>query len=218
MIQNIYFIVHKEKEPERYKSILNIIDKFGFKNYSILKQLWASDITYDMRRNLCKTNRTSLLHGRIHPLSNGEISLFLNYISCLKEIRETYTDGYFIIFESDILLNSNFNAELEKVLELAKNNNDWDIINIGSGQQEVPENIIPGLHLYKAKRNRCAEGIIWKYSAVCKFLDYVKDIDGPIDTKMDVFCEFDGGFNIYWAHPPLVYQGSKCGVFQSYLR
>jgi GR25 family glycosyltransferase involved in LPS biosynthesis len=228
MINHIYFIVHQENEPERYSSILNIIEKNGLTNYTISKQLWADDITKEMYQDSCKSNRALLFYCGSNSkriLSNGEVSLFLNHMSYLKQIRDNYTDGYFIIFESDVLFHDDFKVKLEKVLELAEKNDDWDIINIGSGNgYDLPgkwnrdNKILPGLNLYKEARNRGTDGIIWKYSAICKFVDYVQDIDAPIDAKMDFFSEFDGGFNIYWAHPALVYQGSVCGKFKSYLR
>ena len=219
-ITQIYFIVHPQYEVNRYNSILEAIKKLNIQNYTISnKLLWSNDITASLRSTLCKSNYSMSLHNRYHPLSNGEISLFMNHMLYLNEIRSNYKDGLFIIFESDVLFEDNFNEKLETVLKLSQNI-DWDIINLGKGGGHLPADsvILPELNLYKSKINRCAEGIIWNYSGICKFLDYVTDIDCPFDTKMDVFSEYEGKFNIYLAHPPLVYQGSMCGLFKSFLR
>ena len=214
MIKQYYIIVNQDNEPERYESILNIIKTYNIKDYTIKKQLWANDITDDQYNEIAKYNRAMKFHGRELPLTKSEISLFMNHISYLKEIKETYNEGYFIIFESDVLLYDDFNKKLEQIIELSKEV-DFDIINMGTGGGEIPTIIMPNLSLYKERRNKCTEAIIWSYKGVCKFLEYVKEIDAPIDTKIDVFSAFDGGFNIYWAHPPLAYQGSLSGIFKS---
>ena len=96
-------------------------------------------------------------------------------------------------------------------------------MNIGEGAcNQLPRDRIEGnLDIYKETINRCAEGIIWNYKSICKFLDLfgeTTDIDSPIDTKMDYYSEIKKCFNIFWSHPPLLYQGSVKRIFNSYLR
>ena len=75
------------------------------------------------------------------PLTNGEISLFLNHIECLKKIRKEYSYGNFIIFESDVLFRDIFNVNIRTVLNQIPNINNWDIINIGDGTRDYDEEI-----------------------------------------------------------------------------
>jgi hypothetical protein len=216
MINQYYFIVNIDYEPERYDSIISAINTLKLKNYTIKKGQWANEISDEYYNEIANYKDHMKIFDRDFSLSKAEISLFINYMSCLNDIRNNYTDGYFVIFESDAIFNDNFNENLETVIKLAENI-DYDIINIGDGTSPKPENIKPGLNLYKQKRNKGSDAILWKYSAVCKFIDYVKIIDFPIDSKIDVYSEFDGGFNIYWAHPSLVYQGSFNGIFKSHI-
>lgn len=228
MVDHIFFLVNPGYEPERYKSVIEIVQNQKFSNYTLFTHTWGCEITESMRSHHCKTDTTMRYHGRnmeTNPLSNGEISLFLNHIECLRNIRSSFSEGLFLIFESDVLLNDNFEENLKKVITMSRNYT-WDIINIGEGNAaDLPKSrpIENSLQLYHEKINRCSEGILWNYNAVEKFLDYYEktcDVDGPIDTKMDVFSEFVGGFDIYWAQPPLVYQGSvRCShIFPSFLR
>jgi len=226
MIHHTFFLVHPKYEPERYLSILGAIQRQKIENYTIFSHTWGCDITESMRTALVKSDTSMRYHGRTmdtHPLTNGEISLFLNHIECLQTIRKSFRSGNFLLLESDVLFQDNFESNIKKVLDMSKECT-WDIINIGEGNAiDLPKSrpIENSLQLYHEKRNRCTEGILWNYSAVVKFLEYYEktcDIDGPIDTKMDVFSEFVGGFEIYWAHPPLVYQGSVRNIFRSLLR
>jgi GR25 family glycosyltransferase involved in LPS biosynthesis len=225
MIKHTYFICNQEKEPERYHSILKQINEINMTDYTFSCFIWGNDITPEIREQWCKSDTTMKYHGRDMiscPLTNGEISLFLNHIYCLKEIRKIYNEGCFCIFESDVLFKPSYNINLQKVLEISKEYTDIDIINIGTGcggKYSIPKSkpVCNYLTLYKEKKNKCIEGIIWTYHGICKFLDYFEkenDIDGPIDTKIDVLSEFIGGFNIYWANPPLVNQGSITGLFK----
>ena len=227
MIIHTYFLCNKEKEPDRYNSLVKQIKELDINNYSFFSYIWGDEITSELRNKWVKSDTSMRYHNRdmiTKPLSNGEISLFLNHIECLKQIKENYQSGYFLICESDVIFKDNFNNNLNTIFNLINNKNDIDIINIGSGNGiDLPksEPIKSELALYKEKINRCTEGIIWTYNGVCKFLEYFEktlDIDGPIDTKMDVFSEHIGGFNIYWVHPSLVYQGSVIGIFKSILR
>lgn len=228
-----FVIINKEKEQHRYKNFLTQIENknlHDFLNIHYFNHCWKNDITPEIRKKYCKSDWTMKKHGRNmidKPLTNGEISLFLNSIECLKNIRSKYNNGYFLILESDVILKKEFcKNRLYEIINNIKNIQDLDILNIGTGPEDyfihhgypkTPPIIINKDKYYKENINKCTEGIIWKYSSICKFLDYFeKDecIDGPWDTKMDVLSTYIGGFNIYWSEP-IVNQGSICGLFKT---
>ena len=166
-----------------------------------------------------------------NPLTTGEISLFLNWIFGLKQIRETYSKGNFLILESDAIFTNNFNEQrISKILTDINSIENLDILNIGEGLSHYfKKNGFPKTKpiiqnndkYYKENLNRCSEAIIWKYTSICKFLDYFEkenDIDGPIDTKMDVLSTYVGGFNIFWPKDYLIRQGSNLKLFKSTVR
>jgi hypothetical protein len=196
-------------------------------DYSFFTYIWSNEITPEIRATYCKTDTCMKYHSRdmiTNPLLNTEISLFLNHIQCLRHIKHTYTNGYFAIFESDALFYNNYLDHINIILNQAIHKNDIHIINIGEGNCNIKPSSVPiqaGLHIYKEKTNKFTEGIIWTYEGVCTFLEHfdkTSDIDGPIDTRIHVYSEIYGGFNIYWAYPPLVYQGSISGKFNSNIR
>lgn len=231
----LYFLCNKYKEPDRYNLLLKQINQTNLCNYEFFNYIWGNQITPELRKKYCKTDYTMTFHGRsmiTKPLSNGEISLFLNHIECLRKIRRDYSEGLFLIMESDVIFQdvNNFNSQLNDLFNSIKMlDNEWDIINIGNtkpwfNNKKYYKNIpvcINNIQFYKEKINRCTEAIVWNYKSVCKFLDYYEvneDIDGPIDTKMDVFSEFMGSFNIYWNEPTFITQGSTIGIFKTLLR
>lgn len=232
-----FVIISKENERERYRNFLTQVVKYKLHeilNIHYFKHCWKTDITEEIRKKYCKSDWTMRKHGRNmkdKPLTNGEISLFFNHIECLKKIRKEYSDGNFIIFESDVLFRDIFNVNIRTVLNQIPNINNWDIINIGDGTRDYMKKYmghpktkpieIGNNKYYKENINCCIEGIIWNYNSICKFLNYYEqkeDIDGPIDTKMDVLSTYIGGFNIYWLEPSLVSQGSMLKIFKSTVR
>ncbi len=171
-------------------------------------------------------------HGRkksVKPLTKGEVSLCLNNIECLKKIKATYNNGYFLILESDFIFNDNFEENIIILCDYLKNNNvNFDIINIGTGfrdqmthllKKNQPLIINEKIKLYEEKHNCCTEGILWNYNSITKFVNYFnksEDINGPWDTILDELHRFID-WKIIMLDPPIVKQGSIIGLFKSEL-
>lgn len=230
-----FILIREEKEPERLKKIKSQILNLNLNEYldiHFFNYCWKEDITEQVRNKYCKSDWTMKKHNRNmidHPLTQGEISLFLNYIFCLKRIRDTYTEGNFLILESDAIFTDNFNKEtIKQTINDMNLIEELDILNIGEGvpnyfygYPKTKPTIVNNNKYYRENLNRCTEANLWKYIAVCKFLDYFeenKDIDGPIDTKMDVLATDLGGFNIFWPEKYMIRQGSHLKIFNSTLR
>jgi len=216
-----FFVCNEVFEPNRFKFIKEQIEDMKLENYHFVSSTWSNDITPEIRNEWVKSDTSMLCHGRNwinSPLRNAEISLFFNHLECLKKIRKEYDSGLFVIFESDVIFEPNYLANLETVISLLDDN--IDCVNIGYGHRMNPKNPKDTLSLYHTNLNKCAEGILWTYKGICRFLDEFEkknDIDAPFDTKMDVMSN-NKVFSIYWAHPPLVKQGSIFGKFKSFLR
>lgn len=222
-----FVIISKKNEPERYKNFLKQVvnnELHTFLNITYFGYCWKNDITHEIREKYCKSDWTMKKHGRNmkdKPLTCGEISLFLNNIECLKKIRKNYKKGIFLLIESDTIFKNNFNKKnIMKIINDINTIEDLDILNIGTGVEKYfmlrgyPKTQ-PIIHnknkYYKENLNKGTEGILWTYKSICKFLKYFEekyDIDGPIDTKIDVFSQYSDIFNIYWSEWPLLFGGS----------
>ena len=133
MITNTFFLCNKNKEKERYDSVIEQINKNNIDNCSFFTYIWGDEITPEIRKTYCKTDRTMRYHNRsilYYPLLNSEISLFLNHIECLRYIRKTYSEGYFAIFESDVLFYNNYNDNIKNILNQASHKNDIHIMRV----------------------------------------------------------------------------------------
>lgn len=231
---HIFFLCDKSNEECRYNHLRRQISqvKMPTDKYEFFTHIWGNQITQTIRDKYCKSDFAMQMHNRnmkTKPLTNGEISLFFNHIECLRKIRSEYTDGLFFIFESDVIFQNNFSENINNICTELNGIGEWDVINVGEGTREYLKRFghpksLPikknTFTFYNENIHSCAEGLLWNYNSICKFLSYfelTEDIDGPIDTKMDVYCEI-GDFKIIWAYPTLVYQGSISGLYNSSLR
>lgn len=234
-----YIILNKKYETERHEFLNKQINSLNLSNIldiTFSKNLtWKSEITEEFLQKHCTDDYTMKKHGRSmkkRPLSKGEVSLFINYITILENILKNEPhEKYVLILESDVVFKDNFKENLKEILNNLNHLKDLDIINIGEGSQNwvkrhgYPKTepiIINKYKFYKENVNKWAEGIIWKVSSIKKFLNYYNKtqiIDGPIDTKMDIFAKESKNFNLYWPEKTIVTQGSykKSGLFKSTL-
>ena len=229
----IFIICSKEFEKKRYEHSLKELKKISKINIDIeyFDYIWGHEITDDIYKKYCKTDKSMCKHGRlmsIKPLTNGEVSLVLNHIECLKKIRKMYNnyDGYFLILESDFILLDNFKNNINNLLTFIYNQKiNFDIINIGKGQRPEHQRsyitdesfkINDSIYIKSAKINCCSEAILWNINSIIKFLNYFEkeeDINGPWDVILDTNNIND--WKLFWLYPYIVSQGSINGIFTS---
>lgn len=220
---NIFIICNKQKEQKRFlhseEQISKHLSKFNVKiNYYY--HIWADEITDDIYKKYCKTDKSMIKHGRnmkIKPLTKGEVSLVLNNVFCLKKILKEFKEGYFLVIESDFFLFDNFYKNLEKVVNFIQLRNlNFDIINIGKGFRQYIKKkelnkiiktvkIDEELSLVKTNINCGAEGLLWNIQSVKKFIQNFEkdnDVNGPWDTILDTI-EYE--FQLYWTSFPFLH-------------
>jgi len=210
------FVVHYDKLTKRKDSIIKQLSKYNF--------------DFEFISNHGKENLTHEDKNMFRSISDGEISVALHHIECYKRIVEKKID-YALILEDDILLCNNFRQILE--LYIKELPSDWEMLFIGDGcGLHIDKNLlIPEKHIYKKDNvnngkkhggatrcldsylisNKCAKIIIEKL----KLPNYT--ILAPVDLWMNCVIR-NNNFNVYWAEPTIVTQGSENGIFKSTLR
>ena len=220
---NIFIICNKYKEQKRYLHCLEQVRKH-LDNYNVkinyYYHIWADEITDDIYKKYCKTDKSMIRHGRsmkTNPLTKGEVSLVLNNVFCLKKILKEYKEGYFLILESDYFLFDNFYENLEKIINFIQDSNlEFDIINVGTGFRGYIKKkklnkvtntikIDEELSLIQTNLNCGAEGLLWNIESIKKFIQNFEkesDINGPWDTILDVL-EYE--FKLFWSSFPFLH-------------
>lgn len=212
-LQHIYCICDKEKEPERFKFINEWLSSTFDKSFYTIKSYCYKDTITTKDLFDYSLSRTQL--------RKSESSLMVNYFKIMDEIEEKYTQGQFLIIESDVLPLKKWDSLLTFLLLKIKDL-DYDFLHIGNGCNLLPtmygHHIKHSPDIYLCPKARCTESIIWSYNGVKKFNKKRKEyelINQPLDFHFDNIIEQDEKNKVYWSYPSVFIQGSQNGKYKS---
>lgn len=224
-MDKIYIICSEEYEPERKENMETQLENGNFNKNKIeyFCKNWKTDLNLEIKYDDCIFENLNL----------GEISVFINHMEILKNIKNNFTEGNFLILESDAYAYPGLEFTQNKIDKILEFNNNWDIINIGGSCQQLFQEhgypktepiLFDNTKFYNENRLICIESLLWNYNSICKFLNlfdnfkkkYNYKIHLQIDVLLDFFVE-NNQLNLYWIHPYLVKQGSG-SVWKSNIR
>jgi GR25 family glycosyltransferase involved in LPS biosynthesis len=217
-ITHIYIIGNETKEPERVSYLKEYFKSEN--NVTFFQPTYKDTITDAEMKKYVPINES--LHNR--PLRMSEISIFLNFIYLFEKILSTYSEGYFLVLESDVLFVRDHKDYLEAILKDIKTYN-IDCTSIGFGCNLVPPRVnIESNTLQYARMTqvRCCDSMIFSYSGIKKVYNYIqiflksgKSLNQPIDNFLQTYFENNLDYIYVWAWPPLCIQGSQNGKYKS---
>jgi GR25 family glycosyltransferase involved in LPS biosynthesis len=188
---------------------------------SVLRQFKNNDISeFDLIEIYNKEDLTKNNLEKFDNLKLSEISLFLKHIS----IYEKYLDNrdYIVVLEDDFIIKNNIdiNKNIEKLINEANNNGDWDLIFSGECCNLHYKNIENEKNLYRTNFSRGTCMYIININTTNKLIEIFnseKKIIKPIDHWFNYILD---KYNMisYWSEPTIVMQGSEINVFPSSLR
>ena len=223
------YLIHYTRAIDRNKFMTD-----QFKKYNITSRVkWIEkhdqeDITY-MDYSVNFTSKIGNFNSRIPPSMKGVLEDFYfkpSEVSCALKHKQAMIDfvntknKYYFVMEDDIIFEDNFIEKLNGYFESLPD--DWDALFIGSGGgKRIDESLIsPGKYWYYKEypKDRCTDSIIMKRKTVKSILSNLNTygLAFPFDHEITFWLELDSS-NVYWLEPPLIKQGSQCGVFKSLL-
>jgi len=202
------FVMHYSKLVERKKHIVEHFAKHGITEYEFI-ELYDKDSITDTERSIYEGNFHSAL-----------MSLHLKHLHAYRQIADKYDTA--LIFEDDVILSDNFLTKLN--LYLTQIPATFDMVYLGDAcNQHIPTNVqSPNTYIYRNENgySRCTDSyIISKKSAkkICSILDTLQEkISAPIDHWLNQICS-KNNFEVYWAEPTIVTQGSHNNTFRTSL-
>jgi glycosyl transferase, family 25 len=214
MIQDLFkkgiFVIHALKGYERHEK--RIIELFG-KNEMAFEFVTDGDPSHFSDEILNKYFIPEIKT----KMSDGVLSCTLNHIYALEKMVEKNLD-YALIFENDPCFLGNFTEKLKKLENEIDKLNEGFIVSLENTSLRLPSiwSTKKGKHLYEATTCRqCGAYIIDKKGAI-NILNDLKVNKCPIvvDWWHDSLIE-KSIIKMYWAHPPLVEEGSHNGAMSS---
>jgi len=208
-IDGIY-IIHAKKGYEKHEErIRKLFDEYGFE-YEFVTEGDPS-LFHSIDLSLYFTS------DFLNKMSNPTISCTLNHLMCYEQIASN-KNNLVLVFEDDPIFLGDFISKIQKIIKEVKLLEKGFIVSLEGTTQKFPSywQTKRGKNLYKAKGSRCAGAYLIDITAVKSILNYLENnkCNLPIDWWQNLLIQ-KNVISMYWAHPPLVEQGSHNGLLSS---
>jgi hypothetical protein len=217
-IDKVYVVCHSEKEKSRYERLVQHLKEVGIPDDRIIYMapIWSDELTNDFIFRVYDPFLPRQCPGltfKGRGLSKGEISLGVNFYSCVKHAVE-HKFKKIIVLESDIYLRKDFVNCLNDLLEDLKKDNSWDYVSLGEGvgtrPSEAPKSYYSKTKAYKPPHQfvyRCTDSMMFQLGFLEKLVHTFIPFREIIDWEMNYQNMIHNG-NALWADPPLAEQGT----------
>jgi hypothetical protein len=228
-ISRVGFICNQSYEPERYERLNKMIDTVGMDRSRVdfCAPTYKHTITDDVYREHVKSPVRAHLPWVNGYIRNAELSLILNFYTNLERIVTGFSDGLFLLFESDVDVRTENLSYFPDLLDTLKTaTGKWDMINIGgatvrNGHDMWETGYIEDIttptstnRLQRKFHSRTADSHILSYGGAVKLLNLIKhhaDYCMPLDHYITFFLENNPDFKYYWSDKYYFYQRTTSG-------
>jgi hypothetical protein len=221
-LTNCIIICNELYEPERYTKLNNfpVIDP---KCVNYFCPTWKTTISDEEIEHHRISNKVTRIRNL--GIKKAELSLTLNYKKILERIVTRYSDGIFLILESDVYRCSSKDKMNNLIKTIYSNRGLIDCAHIG----DVSDNLLTCLYnefstpyrgpikaetpilmeleghkLYRKMHTKCTDSLLWTMNGILKFLRWMNsdtDYSAPFDYYLTNFLELNKlNFRYYWSN------------------
>ena len=217
------YVMHYSPNVDRRRFMLNQLKVEQFKNFQLITSYDREVITQnDIDSNFTLTQEEvdrRQNHLKQICMLPEEASLCMKHYEALVNFSKQFDCEYVLFLEDDAIVCNNFITLFDFFFD--KRPSDFDIGFIGQGGTNSRiADIEKEKYWYKRtwpNMVKCTDSMVFSKQAVEKILDGISKhkMCFPIDHEYSYwFRELE--LNVYWLEPPLVSQGSQCGLFDSF--
>tara|TARA_R110002051_G_scaffold325241_2_gene426517 strand:+ start:414 stop:1091 length:678 start_codon:yes stop_codon:yes gene_type:complete len=209
-------IVLHYKPLDKRKTLLRaFLKRYDIKSTWITKEPSKADLKKLYAYSEKEWDRKSERRVPPRQLTKSELSLLYKHHVALKRIvREKHEVT--LLLEDDVLFTEDFTNIFNS--HLSKTPEDWDYIFPGSGcNLRVAPNLIEEgkvAYLKDHPATKCTDSMIIKKDAAKKVLATFDQWNLPADWEFNYQLKAHD-LKVYWWEPPVVAQGSQCGVYDT---
>lgn len=213
LIDKIYVIISKEKEPDRYEYLMAFVEK-----YPALGAIMEVSEPYWYGRDTGAIDLSRFDRGK---LKESECMLFESHLKVLRTAIDCNV-GRFLLLESDCIFAEKFDKLLTCICQqwiAADISNSIVFLGNGGGIPIRAENTAITENLCRATSTRCTDSILMtRHSAE---ILYRNSVGCPVDLPIDHFWNNiirRGDVTSMWIKPHIIIQGSQINKYNSHLR
>lgn len=222
------YVIHYTPHQNRKKFIENQFKIENIENYEFIEVYDREKVTYGMFKRYFNVTESEYQHRKpkffpwgLHKLKEEEVSLCLKHKYALERFLNS-GESYCLIVEDDVILANNFLMQLNDFLSTIPE--DWGIAFIGQAvDKRIPNHeLLAQKHWYLKTDypfDRCADSYLITKKTATKVLSFLntRGFLLPYDHELSgILGMYKDTIKTYWLEPPLVSQGSQCGIFDSF--
>lgn len=209
-ISSIYIVHGITGYEDREKRIIDLLGNQYKLNYEFVTESFKPE----ENETLIKKYFTPEIK---QVLSKGALYCTLVHFLIYERFLKS-NNKYAIIFENDVCFLGSFNDKIPAIIQEANQLNEGFIISLENSTLQFPSwrKTKRGQYLYEANQGRCAGGYMIDKKAAQLMLDDL--LHNKCNVVIDWWHNYllDGKtVRMYWAHPPLIEQGSFNGSLPS---
>jgi len=217
---NKIYTAHYSPLTERKSFLVKQFSNLGVTTEWFEEEPTGDDITslYDSTKDSWDFKASLVPYENPVPfrqLNRAEISLAFKHVQMYERIVEEEIPTC-LILEDDAVFSVDFVDQFN--FNLFRTPKDWDFIFIGSGcnlridaRQRMAGTVA---YLKSHPASKCTDSYLVTYEAARKILDSIKPFSFPIDFELN-YQMAHHDMQVYWWEPPIVTQGSQCGMYRS---
>ena len=223
------YVIHYTKLKNRKNNILSFLSETNC-DYQFITEYDKEDLEgnkyYLANKEMFDEKIKNLWDSRIHKfriINPAEISCTIKHILAIEKIANQEEDIGLILEDDAIPIESDFSNKIQQLVDTAPD--DWDSIFMGAGCGiDFMNEKLRGSNLInerfaqvKHPSTNCAEAYLLKKESAKRIYESIIPFQLVSDWELAYqFYKLD--MNVYWSIPPLFYQGSKSGQYNSTLR
>lgn len=223
------YIIHYTKLENRKENISSFLSNTYF-DYKFVedydKEVLDGNLYYLPNEETFNQKIKNLWDSKIHGfriLNDAEISCTIKHILAIEKIANQKEEIGLILEDDAIPIDDNFSEKISELIDTAPNN--WDSIFMGAGcGVDFMNQKLQGCSLINERfaqvphpSTNCAEAYLLKKESAKRIYESIVPFQLVSDWELAYhFYKLD--MNVYWSIPPLFYQGSKSGQYNSTLR
>jgi GR25 family glycosyltransferase involved in LPS biosynthesis len=217
------YVMHYTPNVDRRKFMLNQLRVEKFNNFQLITSFDRECISQKNIDDNFKLTQEEVDRRQNHLkqicMLPEEASLCLKHYQAMLNFSQEDDCNYALFLEDDAILVNEFIPLFE--FFFSKIPDDFDVGFIGQGGTNARiENREFQTFWYKRtwpNMVKCTDSLVFSKKAIEKIIDGISEhkICFPIDHEYSYwFRELQ--LNVYWLEPPIVSQGSQCGLFDSF--
>jgi len=211
------YIIHYTKLEDRKSNIISSLSEGDFE-YEFITDYDKEEIEGN---EYYKPDEQMFDKFRI--INPAEISCTIKHILAIEKIANQEEEVGLILEDDAIPIEGNLFEKIQQLVETAPD--DWDSIFMGAGcgidfmNQKLRESHLINERFAKVPHpsTNCAEAYLLKKESAKRIYESIVPFQLVSDWEL-AYHFYKLNMNVYWSIPPLFYQGSKSGQYNSELR